>query len=229
MAAKLFRNGGSSDFRSGHTFARVGEGHQQQRHADYAVQRHGQGESKLLVASSEQIDQRQREHAGEDDADLSADITECVGLDSFLCIGGEIRQNGGYRRGYGHRHKIHQNVGDVHVDHLAHSAEIGNREGHDSDYGEGEREPQEPRAHLAPLRMGFVNERADDRTGHCVKDANHKEQHADRQQADAGNIGVVEHHERGDDAEHEIVGAVRGTIAEFLPQGELDIRVVHMT
>lgn len=159
--------------RSEYTFTGVSERHKQQHYADHAVQHHGQREAKLLVASAEQVDQWQGEHAGGDDADLAADVTEGVDSDAFLRVGGEVRQDGGYRSGDGHGHEVHKNVGDVHVDHPQRPAEVRDGESHDADHREGKGEPQEPWTHLAPLGMGLVNERADDRTCDRIKKTNH--------------------------------------------------------
>lgn len=76
--------------------------------------------------------------------------------------------------------------------------------------------PQEPWTHLAPLGMRFINKRTHHRTCNRVKHTHHQEQRTDRQQANAGHVGVIEHHVRGDHVEHQIVRAIRRSIAELL-------------
>lgn len=213
--------------RGKHTFTRIGKSQQQQTHADHAIDDHGDGKAQLLIATTDQVDQRQSKHTRGNHADLTADITESICIDTFLGVGGEVRQQRGARRGHRDGEEIHHDVRYVHINHLDYAAEVRHRKRHDTYDGKWRTEPQEPWTHLASLGMRFINKRTHHRTCNRVKHTHHQEQRTDRQQANAGHVGVIEHHVRGDHVEHQIVRAIRRSIAELLLKGELNVRVVH--
>ena len=78
---------------------------------------------------------------GGNHADLTADITESICIDTFLGVGGEVRQQRGARRGHRDGEEIHHDVRYVHINHLDYAAEVRHRKRHDTYDGKWRTEP----------------------------------------------------------------------------------------
>ena len=99
---------------------------------------------------------------------------------------------------------------------FAGGAEVGRGEGEDADDAEGERGPQQPRAKLAPARVGAVGDDAHDGIEGGGDEADDEEKSSRLGSGQAEGIDVVAELQGQHGLEDEVGGHVAQAVAELL-------------
>ena len=208
----------------------VAERQHKQHDRDDAIERGDRHEAAAVATAkhrTEESDKRNREGGGDEAADVTAEHAERIGVVALDRVGGEIRKNRCDRRlDAGIDSTRCEDVGDEGVPELGGLIRQGRcRERDEHRHRERDREPQEPRAALAPLRACMVDDRTPHDGGDRVGEARDKQ---DRRRAertgrgDAEHIGVEVHDVRGEGDIQQIARHIGERVAHHLLEGQFD-------
>jgi hypothetical protein len=176
------------------------------------------------AAMAKDRDELEHGEVDDEDAELGAEHAKAGEGEAFVRVwreSGEDGSDGGVDAGV---KDAAENVGGCGVEDLGVRAEVGGEKRECAEEREGNAEPKEPGAALAPAAVGFVEDKAPDRRVQGVGAAGEEQNGTSRAGGDAEDIGIKLEEIKRDDTEDELAADFAGGIAEAACEQGVDGR-----